>query len=99
MWPHTIVAAVYAPISAARRVVCLSEAGGMEQLAASRSWLSWLGRGAGDCPHAGWTVERLKRRVRDVQKRAQKTGALDCRGPPYTCGRAGQHGPWATLSS
>lgn len=74
VWPHTIVAAVYAPVSAARRLVCLSEAGGSEQLAAGRSWLSWLGRGGGDCPYAGWSMERLKRRVRDVQRRAQKTG-------------------------
>lgn len=78
VWPHTIVAAVYAPVSAARRLVCLSEAGGSEQLAAGRSWLSWLGRGGGDCPYAGWSMERLKRRVRDVQRRAQKTGALAC---------------------
>lgn len=75
VWPHTIVASLYAPLSAAGRVVCLSEADGPEQLQMSgSSVLSWLGLGAGDCPHAGWSVERLKRRVRQVQKRAQKTG-------------------------
>ncbi|KAL4458883.1 hypothetical protein ABPG75_013748 [Micractinium tetrahymenae] len=84
VWPHTIVAAVYAPISAAQRVVCLSEAGGAEQLAAGRPWLSWLGCGAGDCSHAGWSVERLKRRVRDVQRRAQKTGQCNLRVELWT---------------
>lgn len=92
MWPHTIVAAVYAPLSSARRLVCLGEADGLEQLKrASSAWFSWLGFGAGSCAHAGWSVERLKRHVRDVQRRAQSTGAQARQ-------RAHGHLAWASVS-
>ncbi|PSC77069.1 Glycosyltransferase LARGE2 isoform B [Micractinium conductrix] len=74
VWPHTIVAAVYAPVSATRRLVCLSEGNGGGELARRRgSFLSWLGLG-GSCTYSGWSVDRLKRLVRSTHRRAQKTG-------------------------
>lgn len=103
VWPHTIVAAVYAPVSAASRLVCLSEAEGLGQLqlsssASLRSRLG-LGGGEGGCQYAGWSVEALKRRVRQVQKRAQKTGEPRCMGhggPAHPLGRS--LGCWAGVT-
>ena len=78
VWPHTIVAAVYAPVSATRRLVCLSEGNGGGELARRRgSFLSWLGLG-GSCTYSGWSVDRLKRLVRSTHRRAQKTGGWRC---------------------
>ena len=74
MWPHTIVAAVYAPISSAKRLVCLDEAATPEQLRWGRSWRSWLGLAGGRCQYAGWSLDKLRGEVREVQRRAQETG-------------------------
>lgn len=80
MWPHKIMAAVYAPVTPAGHVACPAPQQQQQPrdggLRAALAWLG-LGRiGAADaaCPHAGWPLEQLKRAVRAQQKRAQQTG-------------------------
>ena len=74
VWPHTVMAVVYAPISSARRFTCVDEVATPDQLRRGSSWLAMLGLGGGRCQYSGWSLERLRARVRDMQKRAEETG-------------------------
>jgi hypothetical protein len=76
LWPHTIQATVYAPVSPSRRFACVDEVASPAQLRAGSSWLAALGLGLGRCQHAGWSLERLRARVREMQKISQEMGAL-----------------------
>lgn len=76
VWPHKIVAAVYAPLSPSGHVLCADQMDAPEKLRRAGSWLARLGIGGGGaCPLAGWSVAQLQRHVRATQRRAQKTGA------------------------
>ena len=74
MWPHKIAAAVYAPVDASGRVVCLDRWGRPRE----QGWLSALlqraGLGSEACAFAGWSKARLRHHVRGVQQRAQARG-------------------------
>ncbi len=74
VWAHTVVAVVYAPISTAQRFMCIDEVTSAGQLRQGNSWLALLGLGGGRCLHSGWSLARLRGRVREVQKRAQEAG-------------------------
>ncbi|EFN53347.1 expressed protein [Chlorella variabilis] len=84
VWPHTVMAVVYAPISSARRFTCVDEVATPDQLRRGSSWLAMLGLGGGRCQYSGWSLERLRARVRDMQKRAEETGVCNLQAELWT---------------
>lgn len=79
VWPNTIQVSVYAPMCTSHRYMCLDEVATPDQLRAGSSWLGMLGLGLGRCQYSGWSLARLRTRVREAQKQAQATGAC-CAG-------------------
>ncbi|KAI3436166.1 hypothetical protein D9Q98_002223 [Chlorella vulgaris] len=84
VWPNTIQVSVYAPMCTSHRYMCLDEVATPDQLRAGSSWLGMLGLGLGRCQYSGWSLARLRTRVREAQKQAQATGVCNLRVELWT---------------
>lgn len=79
VWPHKIMASVYAPVTRGGHVTCPASQQQQPRGDSLQAALAWLGFGSAHaadaaCPHAGMPVEQLKKVVRATQQRAQQTG-------------------------